>query len=179
MSQSQIQEIEFDANHPITPEVGMILEGVIPFKQEPSKKNQRVFVYYHPMLPNSKGLIYPEDELLFLDQPYDVTIHNMHKKDFFKEISDQIRIKTYGYLLHSHVYHNFQEGDEFNIALSKISNQGDPMIKIPNYLGFIKPTKSRVKFNLGDNLRVKIESIKDPKKGKGRILILSALEKLE
>lgn len=165
--------IPFNSNRTITPEPGLLLEGVQPTREE-EHKSGRVFIYRHEMIPNSKGIIYPGSEILSLNEEYNVLIDNVTSKEHTRQ-TDFGTITSQGYLLHSHVFHDFQKGDELNIQVKGYSRKGDPMIKIPQGLGFIKDSKD---IKPGDKLRVRIHKIVPSKRSDQHTFILSALERL-
>ncbi len=165
--------IQYNPNRIITPEPGLLLEGIQPIRKE-EHRSGKVFVYRHEMIPKSKGIIYPGSEILTLDKEYNVFIDNVTQKSFTKK-AEFGTVTSQGYLLHSHVFHDFDNGDEFSVQVESYSNQGDPMIRIQGYLGFIKDPKIKP----GDSVRVRVKSNKPSRKNPNqRILILSTLERL-
>lgn len=106
-------------------------------------KNQEVYIY-EPSLPNSKGIIFPNDNLVFLEHSYDVIINRVSKKHN-------------GYILLSEIYYSREDliQKRIPIKISGISKSNKPMFRLHDYRGFVEYGKAEI----GDKLVVKVLKI--------------------
>lgn len=129
---------------------GDILKNVIPISIERTH-GKEVFVFRPYIFKNTKGIIFPNDDVIFLHERYDAIINNLSVK------------RGNGFLILSEIYHEFSVGDIFPVKISQISKRQQPMFKLFGFLGFVTSGNLEV----GQQAYVRI---KDMKEGKLNIL---------
>lgn len=129
---------------------------------EQDHKGNIVYVRNFDTTPQTKLIAYTGDEVVGMDREYEIIINRLTQK-------------TRGYkeflLALGEVYHEFRGGEQLDVVVSGISNRGQPMFRLWNYLGFILPS-GRIK--LGNQVRIRVKKVKPAKKG--QIIEASPLE---
>lgn len=145
------------------PSRGDILKNAVPTLKEVSRMGDEVFVFYPPIFHKTKGIIYPNDDVVFLNEPCDVIITNLYKKGG-------------GFLLMSEVYHEFSVGDILPVRISRFSDKyREPMFKLFGFFGFVKNEN----LDLEQRVYVKVNDIKRGTNGKSHILKTSFHELMD
>ena len=134
---------------------GDVLMGVVPKRIESNKGDPNELVYIYWLNDSrAKGIIFPNDNVIYLGQSYDVIVNNIiTKQNHYRK----------GFLILSQIYHDLSEGDTLPIKISEKSRGGNSIFKIKNYFGFV--IDKEWKTNIGDKLVVRIEKIKEAKNG--------------
>lgn len=122
---------------------GDIIEGVKVIEKEQSH-NKEVYIYTPEIFPNSKGIIFPNDDIVNIGETYDVIINKVFRK-------------YWGSLIMSQVYHDQKDlvKNGIKVKISKLSNKREPMFEIYGYRGFVIKGKA----DIGDKVQVKVLAI--------------------
>jgi predicted RNA-binding protein with TRAM domain len=149
------EEVE-DLYLPQQPNKGDIIRRIEVEEEEKSWKypEKNVYFFSSGLFPNTKGIIFPKDDIIQVEQAYDIVINRIVQKE---------RIQ----LLMSSIYHGFdiEYGQAFPVQISDIGRFGDPIFRIHDYIGFVKNTTAKI----GEKALVRIDE-----KVKGKVDYLKA-----
>ncbi len=127
------------------PELGDILKNVVPIKIEETNR-QEVFVYRTKIFRDSKGIIFPNDDIVRLNQKYNVIITNLRPK-----------LET-GFLMLSAIYHELSVGNILQVKISERSRRrNQPMFRLYGFFGFVNYGRAEI----GEEINVEIMNIKE------------------
>jgi len=99
---------------------GSIIRNVTVVKKVHHKTGD-VYIYYP--FPKTKGILFPNDDIIFLHRNYDVIINSMRERR--------------GLVLSSGVYHQLSVGKVLPVVISHTSKREQPMFLIHGYTGFV------------------------------------------
>ena len=130
------------------PNICDVLKNVMPTKIE-CTNGQEVFAYWPQIFSNTKGIIFPNDDIVCLREPCDVIITNLRLKG------------EDGFLILSEIYHEIGIGDILPVKISERSRyKNQPMFKLHGFLGFVRSGK----IDIGQKARVQVTAMKENKK---------------
>ncbi len=107
-----------------------------------------------------RGRLFPLDELIVTNYPYDIIIQNL---------SIETR-PLYPLNVDSQVYHDFYPGEQLAVRISRIRQGNDPSFKLFNHItGFVKDRNSLYsEIQEQDVLAVEVENLTD---NRGRLIV--------
>ena len=121
----------------------------------------KIYYFYDPN-QHIKGRIFPNDELVSLNQRLDIIVQNCRPSN--DNNNNNLDVNP---------YHDFYEGEEIRVRITRRDPGKDPSFKLFNQIsGFIKPQKNPQLYGeikIGDKILVETAEIRTD--SKGRILM--------
>ena len=126
------------------PSLGDILKNVVPTSTE-TTRGKEVFIFRPQIFKETKGIIFPNDDIISLRNPYDVIVNNLSVK------------REKGFLILSEIYHEFSIGDIFPVKISGRSTKHNPMFQLFGFFGFVNSGELEV----GQKVYVRVRKMKE------------------
>jgi len=126
--------------------------------EQTDPKNSKIY-YFLKKEYGMRGRVFPNDEVLSLQTEQDLIVQTIKKENNFPQLN-----------IDAQPYHDFFDGEEFIVRISRISDRGDPCFLLYNRIrGFVKNYTDSKLFNTIRTNSVVLVKVKKVLKNEGII----------